>query len=1148
MRQFKPKSKLKRFADRLFGYDYFVSYAWKDGREYAVKTAEALEGHGFDVFLDSKSYSTGDDWKQIGSWALSRTSQLILIVTEGAQNSKPVKRELEIFSKTGRRIIPIGFEKANPINQPGDSFEEYLPDEILRIFESNSISSGPSVTTIDQIIASFDLRRQSQKRLLWLTGALLILLVTTLLSVFFAANAYDKNRSLLEEQRVNKAQLLHLNSENLVDAQNKRVNLSSILAMKSYEMEQSAEALNRIRTNLSYTPRFENFLSFSSHNSPLLNPSLDRSFGRFILLDKGRRSISVFALEDERKEFTIIPEDLENFKVWKIHEVQLNPSGSLLAVALGYISELDSKNKRKRIQIYRIADQETAPSLIFNQEFNYNIGGYRNDILHFVDDSLIIASKYSPHTKSSKVETVRSSSLFPAVRDFEVSHRIDQFSGTSTSFAVGYRSNGDKKNHVSFYDMTTGKKIKTYAYRNKITDIVSDIKKNRYVVLVNRTAFVYQIEDKNIKRVRSIQLDDSYNQMCISEDGALLGFVGFPNHTDIYNIDNGRIVSRAETQGYQRGCAFSVKSMDSNSYRLATLSNSPSLGFWDIKNNQNTYRFRGGSLNDLTSYAGNSGFRIDESGEKIFVNDYLPASDQRVAVIYNIKDGRILSPVEHSFNGFSAIISPDGRYLAVEDDLKGSQFSVIDIEKNRPVFSETYSEHEWAGLEFFDFSRDGSVLVTSSQANEIVNPSGSPINGIRLWNTATGELINSFGGDQNYILQEVSISPDGSFLAANGASDGIYVWDVQSGELIYKIPASISGLGYGEGTWMFSFSSDSSVLAYYSTRGIAGSGSVTARRASDGSIIGSFPVSSQVTALTFDNSGKGLFVATRDGNVQVREVESFNIQANLKHENPVTQIRFNDAKEKFATLTEGGDGKARVWKYDDYRLADIVEVPFSLAINFSENGDFISAIRQNDVVAFNVSPDDLISELKLRLPENVSLRDWLTYFPGEPYEKVFPSKTIPSVEGNISRIDFDLLMQRIDLSKDSQFSEKLIYWIVKNNRGDLVDLYVRKGGKLKIISTAESDTGLDPLNLAMWLGHYDVFVSLYKHMDVSQYEISESPLVTGVNRIIAGQDLEVEKIVKYLISKDGHQTLLESVSPKLNQQREYLLKYMNGDI
>ena len=99
----------RRLLDFVFGYDFFISYSWNDGAAYASALASRLKADGFQVFLDRASYASGDDWKKVGAWTLRRTGQLILVGSPAAIRSDPVIHEVEIFSKTGRQIVPINF-------------------------------------------------------------------------------------------------------------------------------------------------------------------------------------------------------------------------------------------------------------------------------------------------------------------------------------------------------------------------------------------------------------------------------------------------------------------------------------------------------------------------------------------------------------------------------------------------------------------------------------------------------------------------------------------------------------------------------------------------------------------------------------------------------------------------------------------------------------------------------------------------------------------------------------------------------------------------------------------------------------------------------------------------------------------------------
>jgi hypothetical protein len=64
------RSYWRRALDFVFGYDFFISYAWSDGATYAAALAARLEDKRFAVFLDRAKYAAGDDWKKVGAWTL----------------------------------------------------------------------------------------------------------------------------------------------------------------------------------------------------------------------------------------------------------------------------------------------------------------------------------------------------------------------------------------------------------------------------------------------------------------------------------------------------------------------------------------------------------------------------------------------------------------------------------------------------------------------------------------------------------------------------------------------------------------------------------------------------------------------------------------------------------------------------------------------------------------------------------------------------------------------------------------------------------------------------------------------------------------------------------------------------------------------
>ena len=159
------RSIARRLLDLVFGFDFFISYAWADGGHYARDLAHRLSSLGYEVFLDRSGFSAGDDWTAVGSWALRRTGLLILVATPDALASGPVESELRIFTETGRRVIPVDIAEAME-RAPDSAVSKMIPRELLRIREAHSaLEAGPTAEAVAAIHRTFDLVRQDKKRL-----------------------------------------------------------------------------------------------------------------------------------------------------------------------------------------------------------------------------------------------------------------------------------------------------------------------------------------------------------------------------------------------------------------------------------------------------------------------------------------------------------------------------------------------------------------------------------------------------------------------------------------------------------------------------------------------------------------------------------------------------------------------------------------------------------------------------------------------------------------------------------------------------------------------------------------------------------------------------------------------------------------------
>src|SRR5215470_5449077 len=94
----------------IFRYDIFISYARRDGKNYALKLRDQLRQLDFSCFLDDDELPPGNSLRNTLKRALRKSATLVVVGTERATQSRYVEMEVSEFSITGRTIIPIDIE------------------------------------------------------------------------------------------------------------------------------------------------------------------------------------------------------------------------------------------------------------------------------------------------------------------------------------------------------------------------------------------------------------------------------------------------------------------------------------------------------------------------------------------------------------------------------------------------------------------------------------------------------------------------------------------------------------------------------------------------------------------------------------------------------------------------------------------------------------------------------------------------------------------------------------------------------------------------------------------------------------------------------------------------------------------------------
>jgi WD40 repeat protein len=140
----------------VFGYDYFVSYAHRNGSAYASAIADALSGLDCSCFIDHSELPPGEALTPSLKRALRRSKAMVLIATEEAARSSYVRLEVDTFLTFSRRIIPVVINEADTAAWP------QLASIVFLVEDSDSYARGePSAKVLNGLRTAFRFNRRA---------------------------------------------------------------------------------------------------------------------------------------------------------------------------------------------------------------------------------------------------------------------------------------------------------------------------------------------------------------------------------------------------------------------------------------------------------------------------------------------------------------------------------------------------------------------------------------------------------------------------------------------------------------------------------------------------------------------------------------------------------------------------------------------------------------------------------------------------------------------------------------------------------------------------------------------------------------------------------------------------------------------------
>jgi WD40 repeat protein len=267
--------------------------------------------------------------------------------------------------------------------------------------------------------------------------------------------------------------------------------------------------------------------------------------------------------------------------------------------------------------------------------------------------------------------------------------------------------------------------------------------------------------------------DRGIDQVVFSHDGSRLASISYMDNTiRLWAVGSGAnlltIPYSAEKTTHADGVHFSLD----DRYVLMTYTQSSEIYVWDAQTGDLVTVFEGG-----TSSVSTIDFLPD--GEMVLTVNHNPKFKfgglDSAARLWNMTTGDEIRTFDHGTEGVI------GAYFSADDT------QVITVGQHSVRVWDAQSGDQLRDIET-EFLNRAPVLLTPDKTQVIAAADGGSIQAIDL---ASGEVIRELTGTQPWtgdkvmVFTDMAISPDGRTLAA-GWWGQAYVWDLQSGDLLYE--------------------------------------------------------------------------------------------------------------------------------------------------------------------------------------------------------------------------------------------------------------------------------------------------------------------------------------------------------------------------
>jgi WD40 repeat protein/uncharacterized caspase-like protein len=378
-------------------------------------------------------------------------------------------------------------------------------------------------------------------------------------------------------------------------------------------------------------------------------------------------------------------------------------------------------------------------------------------------------------------------------------------------------------------------------------------------------------DPKTGKQLRSLEAHvREVLSIALSPDGKLLASASNDKMINLWDPQTGKqLRSFSGHAGPVTSVAFSA-----DGQLLASASDDKTIKLWDVVN--------GTQLRSLEGHSKTVNLVAFSPYGKVIGS----ASADETIRQWDAATGKQLSSIEVTGAGseVSVAFSPDWTVIAIAG---ADKTILVDVQTGKQLSSIKGTA--------VAFSPDGKVIASGRQI--IAEDIKDFDYGIKLWDVASGKLINSLASNA-YPVHSIALSRDGKLLAS-GSNDAIKLWDVASGMQLRSF------VGYTHGVYSVAFSPDGKV--------IAGGSFFTIKLwdVASGTQLRSLGVRGLAKSLAFSPDGKVIASSSADKTILWDVASGTQLRSLEGHVWPlITSVAFSPNGKVIAS---GGDDKTILW-------------------------------------------------------------------------------------------------------------------------------------------------------------------------------------------------------------------------------------------